>query len=1098
MNRTGGALWLASGVALLFSVLAAWGVPVARAQDVAVSATTAVAAEPLSRSLAAFSRQTGLQVVYVSAAVSGVLAKPPPIGVTAREALVQMLEGTNLTFEYLNARTVRIFSISSLGESANDLAPQNGARESNANQGDDSLNTTAQAPSHQGFWSRVVGFFTASKTQLIRKYSNSKGTTAILLCGSLAATCGASAQTPPQADSVESLEEVIVSGSRIQRPGFTSPTPVTTIDAAMLDQRAQVNIANVLNDIPAFRPTVTETSAAQTNTQVGANYADLRGLGSLRTLVLMNGERFVPQIGTLSPATSNQVDLNVFPSIAIQRVDVVTGGASSAWGSDAIAGVVNLQMYKRYQGIKFDLQTGVSDYNDNRSNAVQMLAGTSLFGDRVHAVVAGAWSKNDGVGDMANRPWGEDRRHVMRDTARCATCWLSGDHWQNITSAPGGVIAGSTGGSTTALNDIAFGVGGVPYAMPQGYFRSGTDGIFGGTVPNNEDGYLVPLKAPSTRANFYSNFEVDFTDSLKGFVTLNYSDRKARQYTNTMIITYTILSGNPFIPPSIQAQMTTRGISSIRVGVKHNDILTPPDGPNGYQVNGKTRRVSAGFDWQLGDDWSLDGYATYGDNHGQNFAPNQRNFANVAQAQDAILGANGAIVCRNPANGCVPINIFGVGSPSPAALNFITSDQELTVDAWQRAAALNLNGTPFSTWAGPVAVAAGVEYRKESKHDNSDPLTLSGAMNNSLTPTLGFRGELDVKEGYLEAAVPLLSDVPAVRSFELNAAYRTTDYSTFGRENTWKAGAIWKIVDPLLFRATVSRDLRAPTVTELFAPQTRTSGTTVPGQVQPVDVFSGGNPTLQPEVADSMLFGLTFRPSESFGATLDYYDIDIENVVFNANASAIINGCLAGSAVACASWIRDDPANPTRVTRLIGGNTNVANLTLRGFDAEVFLNFGLGNLPGKFDLRAQGSYADKLAYQTAAGQPFKDYAGQNTRGLVDSSPFWAPRFKGSLSMGYSLEGFSGNLVANYLSSGVNQIGLTTTEFAENEVPAYWKLDLNLGYRFGSEDQYQVYGNVRNLLDKDPLFVPVFAIDIPTSPLYDTVGRTYLLGVRVML
>jgi iron complex outermembrane recepter protein len=900
------------------------------------------------------------------------------------------------------------------------------------------------------------------------------------------------AATSPLA--AEQLEEVVVSGSRITREGFTSPTPVTTLDSSAIEQKGAVNVASVLNDIPAFRPSTTDQSASQVNTATGANYADLRGLGSMRTLVLMNGERVVPQIGTFNAGTSNQVDLNIFPSIAIQRVDVVTGGASSAWGSDAVAGVVNLQMYRRYDGLKVDVQTGLSSRSDNRNNAAQILAGTSFFEDRAHVVVAGAWSKNEGVGDISSRPWWGDHAHILPDSTRCSTCYLAGEEWQMSTSAPGGVITGASlvgGGTTSSLNNIAFGTNGEPYNMPQGYFRSGSNGLFGGSVPNNYDNLYVPFKPPSERLNFYGNLDFDFTDDLTGFLTVNYSERKAKNFTNAMIINYTINSGNPFIPASIQQRMTDSNIASFNIGVKHLDILTPPDGENPYEVSGETERVSAGFNWRMGGGWKLDGYAAYGDNLTHNFGHNQRNFANARQAADAIL-LNGVIVCRDPSNGCVPLNLFGVGSASPAALEFMTDDQHIEVSTNQRAVALNLSGEPFSTWAGPVSIATGAEYREERKKDEWDALSLTGALQNGGTP-LNYSGEMDVKEGYFETAIPLVSGVTAIERLELNAAFRATDYSTAGRVDTWKAGAIWEVTDTLLFRGTVSRDIRAPSLTELFTPQTRTTSVAVPGQPEFAEFFTGGNPDLKSEVADGKLFGVTYRPSELFGATLDFYDLELSDVITQANQVTIVNACLAGDANACSQWVRDPSG---KVTRIIGGFSNISAVELRGVDAELFSAFGLG--VGKLQLRLQGTYTDRMTYQVAADQPVEDYAGQNARGIVVNSPFWVPRFRGSLNVGYHLDQLTASLTSNYISSGVNEHLITTEQYARNDVPAYWKHDLHLAYRFGQENQVQVYGVVGNLLDEEPPFVPNTSLAIPTSPLYDTIGRTYLLGVRYSL
>jgi iron complex outermembrane receptor protein len=1054
LGKTGFAALL--GLAVLMVV-----VPVSRAQ--APISQFDFPSQPLAAALRALGSQTSTNVLFDPPLVEGRDAPALKDELTLDQAFARVLAGSGLTHRFLDEKTVMIISVVTTPPAMRPVpsTPADGSRR---------LAQTAQADPNQS----------ATGSQSSR--SND---------GRVAAST--------TAQPGDRVAEIVVTGSRIQRPGYTSPTPVTTLDASAIEQGGQINIASLLNDIPAFRASTTEQSSSQTNTALGANYADLRGLGSMRTLVLMNGQRFVPQIGTGSGNTSNQVDLNVFPAIAIQRVDVVTGGASSAWGSDAVAGVVNLQMYERYQGAKVDVQHGVSSRGDNETNAVQLLAGRSVLQDRARFVLAGAWSQNDGVADISHRPWWGDHVYIMPDPTRCANCYLAGSQWQNSTNAPGGVITSAAvagGGTSSALNNIAFGIGGVPYNMPQGYFRSGSNGIFGGTVPDNYDGLYVPFKAPSQRTNFYGNFDFDFTHDLTGHVTVSYSDRHARNFTNAMVIPYTILTGNPFIPASIQARMTALNLASITLGVKQVEILTPPAGENGYQVNGKTRRISAGFDWQFGASWKLDGYAAYGDNHSQNFAPNQRNFANVRQASDAVVGPNGAIVCRNPANGCVPINIFGVGSPAPAALDFITSDQEILVDAYQRVVAVNLSGAPFDTWAGPISVAAGAEYRRETKGDTYDALTAAGALNANGAPTLNFAGELSVREGYVETAIPLLSGVRAVKSLELNAAYRGTDYSTVGSVDTWKAGVIWKVTDSLLFRGTMSRDIRAPTITELFFPQTRGSSVTIPGQAELADFFNGGNPALKPEVADARLFGLTFRPGGSFGATIDYYDVRLADVITSASQFNIVNACIAGDATACAQWVRDPVTG--KVTRLVGGFSNISAVEMKGVDSELFWSLRLGNLPGKVDLRLQGTWSAELNYQLASDQPMEDYAGQNSRGIVFTTPFYVPTFRGALNVGYSIGGFGGAVVAHYVSAGVNDHLITTMQFAANDIAAYWNFDLNLGYKFGSAHRFQIYGNVRNLFDREPAFAPNNGLAIPTSPTYDTVGRTYAVGFRYLL
>jgi iron complex outermembrane receptor protein len=902
----------------------------------------------------------------------------------------------------------------------------------------------------------------------------------------------AMSQTPPPAggQSSDDIQEIVVT-TRVLRTGFTAPTPTTTIDASQISDSGASNIADVLNLDPALRPAITSTTSDNRPFAPGANFADLRGLGSTRTLVLINGERVVPEVPPYSNQITNQVDLSIIPTIAIQRVDVITGGASAAWGSDAVAGVVNLNLYRHYQGGVVSISGGESQAQDNRDVNLGFLGGTDFGGGRGHITAAAEFDKNNGIGDVYSRSWGRVGAFTLANPdLACKGCYVAGTGYQYSTYAPGGLI------TSGPLKGTGFGAAGQPYPFTYGSFISG-NGMFGGGVPGNSPQQGFYMEPPSTKDSIYIYSDYQLTDDLTAHVQFDWAESDTRTKAGTYTPTFNIASGNPFIPASVQAAMTADQLSSITVGDYATDI-----GRLGLHVSDVTNRATVGLDWDLGHTWKVSGYYEFGENYDQADFSNVINSANVTQAANAVT-VNGQITCANPANKCAPLDIFGLGSASPAALAFITANAFDHIRYEQQVVAADLHGDPFSTWAGTVSLAAGVSERYEQQTDVVDAAQAagdykspSGSPNALANPS--FHGSEHVSEEYGEVVVPLAKDLPGIKELDLNAAARHADYSTAGGANTWKLGVTWNVTEDFLLRATESHDFRAPDLTELYYPQVLAGTIPVLGQSQLAPNYNGGNPNLQPEKAQSTTAGFTFSPQAVPGlhASIDYFNINLKNAITISNGTTIVNLCAAGYTVYCEQETRENGI----VTSVHAEFANISSILTRGEDLELSYTTPLSrltqSLPGAVTFRALGTYTSLLTLQQGPGQPTYNHAGQLNSGLYTLSNFFAPRLHSTFSFNYEVSGVAATLVADLVSAGVADTSISTAQYSQNNIPTYIEYDLWGSYTLPSNKNFQVFATIDNLLNKSPPFDPITPLSIPTAAgLYDIIGRTFKIGVR---
>ncbi len=952
-----------------------------------------------------------------------------------------------------------------------------------------------------------------------KRYLGTAALSALVCVAAGAANAQTVSSGQEQAQPETELGDIIVTGSRVVRSGFDAPTPTTVLSAEELEQRGSAQIGEFLTEVPAFRATQTPQSNPQSARGAGQYFADLRGLGSIRTLVLVDGRRFVPS----SP--EGQVDLNLIPSVLVSRVDVVTGGASAQWGSDAVAGVVNVILNNNLDGFKADFSYGQSTYGDNQESRASVAWGGDYFDGRGHAVVGGEYVKSEGVDSHYDRPWGRDlQEQVSYAGARLADqpSRFFAHGVQPLIFTDGGVIIGTNTGVGQPLRGIQFGPGGTVLPFTYGN-QIGTSAIdFSGGQPglSVRSGHTLSLPVERSIAMFHTDFKVN--DSLTLFAEASWaragSDFHTAYARDSTANALLIQRDNAYLPAAVRNIMTTSNITSFSLGRQHKDF-----GEVSASNFNTTTRFAFGASGALGAGWTWDAYYQYGENEYRSTLERLKINANLRFATDAVL-LSGTIVCRDAAAraaGCVPINLFGDGSASPEAIRYVTGTATYDVDTSQEVMAANIQGTPFSTWAGPVSVAAGVERRVEDAESRVD--AISQASGFSYGNPKNFVGSYDVVEGYAEVVVPLLSNAPLAELIEFNGAYRQADYSTSGKISTWKSGLTWTVNDMLTLRATQSRDIRAPNNSDLFA-QTSTQATLrnpFSGATTQMSVVSGGNAALIPEVADTVTLGAVLSPSAIPGLrlSLDYFDIDIAGAISSYAAQNVLDSCLAeinaGGAGFFCGFVNRTGTGTTTVINSIGTPLlNIAGFKARGYDFEAGYRFDLGK--GSVNARVFGTYTSDLiaddglgvarTYNTAgviqtvgsvvnrAGQA-GGFTSSSVTGAT-SQPHWI--VNGSVT--YSEDAWSVSVNQRYVGGGLIDASLVGPEsrdynpaspisIGDNMIDHRWYTNVSANYQV--TDRVEIYGVLNNVFNAEPPFAYTSYVGF-----FDKVGRTYKVGMRM--
>lgn len=540
---------------------------------------------------------------------------------------------------------------------------------------------------------------------------------------------------------------IVVTGSRVPRAGFTAPTPVTVLGNDQIVKSSPSTLAEALRQLPAL----TNMSGPQRNsgtTMGGQSFLNLRSLGATRTLTLLDGRRVV------ATNLTGSVDLNILPAGILQRIEVVTGGASAAYGSDAVAGVVNLLLDKEFTGVKGEVNSGIADAGDNQEIRAVLSGGVSFADGRGHILASGEYFQNKGIKTGA-REWARQGYQFINNPGGSPTFTLE----RNVLTVGtfGGLIttgAGGTAANNAFFRGIQFLPGGATAPYDFGTRTTSTQQIGGDGVPTE---LIQEINRPLERASAFgrASFEVSddvtaYVEGLYGTSTSTVDNSWNRHQTANPI---TIRRDNAFLPTTIRDQMLARGVTSLTML-----RFSPERGMVKTKVDSETLRGVVGFDAKLGG-LTLDAYYQYGRTAQDNATLNSEIVTRFTQAVDAVINpANRQIVCRStlstPNDGCVPFNVFGVGAPSEAALDYTrgTSWSHSVIE--QEVAAINLAGPLFAGWAGPINFAVGGEYRQERARVTTDALSPTGAfLFGNPSP---WSGRYNVKEAYAELVVPLL------------------------------------------------------------------------------------------------------------------------------------------------------------------------------------------------------------------------------------------------------------------------------------------------------------------------------------------------------
>jgi len=961
------------------------------------------------------------------------------------------------------------------------------------------------------------------------------------------------AQTAPQSAPAEEVkdEAIVITGTRVVRDGFSAPTPLTVMTMEEIQSSSPTNnIADFVNQLPSMAGS-TRPSNSRLNLSdgtAGINALNLRSLGTVRTLVLVDGRRSV------GSAITGQVDVNTIPQALVERVEVVTGGASAAYGSDAVAGVVNFVLNKKMTGLRLDADIGTTDKGDGFNYSIGAAGGLSFADGRGHFLLAGEYAHNDGILQV-DRDWNHTGYVRIQDPTWTSTSttpqFLIRRQVGAANSTPGGLITGSAGGVANRLRGTYFGEGGVVRQYQFGALTfpvlTGSGGpslTQGGDWQINDSGRRIGLDPRDDRYGVFGRLSFEVSDSFELFAEASYNRQETLFNAGPNLITGLSLGAtgcstatptsapatcNAFLYNALGASQLA-GITSVTLGTTAVD-LPNRNSNNEREVQRYVIGAEGSFE-MFGQSAHWDIYGQYGRAQLREQLRNIMQTDRRTNALNAVFAQAGnpsglpvgSIQCAinvdanltNNDPACRPLNLLGIGVADPAAAAYILGDPYRDQTLEQTVVGANLAMTPFATWAGDVSVAIGAEYRKEQVKGfvptEFQPIVTMGSTRTvwSVGNYLPSQGSYDVKEAYFETVVPLGFGL------DFNGAVRATDYSTSGYVTTWKLGATWQPIDDIRLRVTRSRDIRAPNLNELYQAGTQNTDSVRnpwfpaagPGTVSyPTNLpYLGtvvGNLNLRPEKADQWNIGAVISPRfiPGFTVSVDYFDISLKDAIDVLSASEIVNRCFEGRQDLCDA-ITPDPSTPTRVL-IRRSPFNYVSVVGRGLDIDAAYRVPLDGLGGNLNLRGVATrYIERTETTGIAGTVPVDLAGST------ALPSWIYRF----SANFDTPTFGITVVARgvsatkYAATGIEcstSCPLSTSQFPtydDLDIAGSFYVDLNFTAKFdawGNEGGGELFVNVTNLFDRGAILLPETGL-AANSTYSDLLGRAFRVGVRLKL
>jgi len=934
--------------------------------------------------------------------------------------------------------------------------------------------------------------------------------------------------------------DIVVTGSRIRRPDYSSPNPILSLDAEQIQESGNTNVTNFLTGYPALVGSQTSNQNSGDRAgigETGLNLLDLRNLGRARTLVLVDGRRHVAGV-----PGEQSVDINTIPSDLIQGIDVLTGGASAIYGADGVTGVVNFRLKHDFQGLTIRGQAGITSRGDAGQYLLTATAGTNFAGDRGNVALA--------------YEYGQDNRLETRDRPR-----ISGLNRQVFVLNPNDPNDDPSLPDRVPMGNVRYGLSSGDGAVDiDGDYVpefTGTGAIYDNGVDLGE-GYV--LGGSSTLVSRYGNdllpdirrhvingiAHYDVNDKLTLYAEAKYANIRSFSLAQPTFEYGTFIEAdNPYLPANIRAAIDP-ALGGVLVNRDNFDL-----GQRGEDILRQTYRTVLGIRGDIGSKLHYDlsyvwGRTTVRSRYVGDIY-NDRFFAAVDAVRDP---ATGQITCRvnlqpgwtpnqpfesgrtvtNPTTfkpgECRPINLLGEGLSDPAGIAFITAPTTDHSSIAQHVVSGSITGDTtgfFSLPGGPVGFAVGGEYRKEISHFAPDPIEQQGlTYTNQLNPTTG---RFSVKEVFGELNVPILKDRPFFHNLEVGGAVRYSDYSTIGSTTTWKVNGIFAPVRDISFRGTYAIAIRAPNIGELYGGNSQTfeffndpclpanlnNGTQYraancsalltslganPATYGDTRTFNipgtqGGNPNLTEEKATTWTAGVVLSPRfvRGFNVSVDWYDIKLTNAINQVAAQELSELCVDQPSLSnpfCAAITRQNGTSGTSAAGNIVGFTvgpqNVAAFRTAGLDVNLNWRLRTERL-GTFSLRAFGNYLHRLSF---IGTPGADPTNQ--RGTA-----YAPKYQATVDLTWSKGPFTLNYGWSWFDKTLRYSVLTFAGDPDYVDPQYkyykahsvhdFYASVNIGKGF------QLYGGVNNLFDQQS---DVGSFSYPT----ESVGRRLFVGARV--
>lgn len=960
-----------------------------------------------------------------------------------------------------------------------------------------------------------------------------------------------------RSDAGSDVEALVVTGTRIARPELDSSMPVSVVEYDSVKDFGRFTAYDALKQVPSVAPGLGEWSSRSQAYDKGVANINLRNMGANRSLVVVDGHRWVS-----GGARTMAVDLNTIPSALIERFEVVTGGAAAIYGADAVTGAVNIIMKKEMTGVSVSATAGVSEEGDAPQYQLSAATGFNFADDRARVVIGGNYIYTTPVlaTDRYPKNWAYQANPAntgpedgIPDNIILDTKQFYRSNYSTF------CLFNGQGCGTTRNGDWYQVINGQVVHIPRDSYRVLTTGELGTQIggPDTAFGTLtnITIRDESKKGSAYANLSYDLTpdtvwNTSFGFAQSRVSGSSSWPHyrddfrpTNWWGVDPATGAGHsgeiarltdPYLPDSLRQFMVANGLTAIPLNRQYTNL------PIQEETHDRTSfTLGSDIGGPLTERLNWQGFVRYGQVEDRARYSNMLGKSEWLYGRDAVQ-LDGQIVCADAgarADGCIPFNFYSTDAPSQAWVDYAMYDRRERTKNSMLNAGVGIDGSLFSLPAGDILMAAGLEWRQEKLTTRDDPDTAklsniiwAPGMDHSVHPSMD--ATRNVSEAYGELVVPVLRDLPFAHKLTVEGAYRYSYYNDNPATETWKVGANWAPIRGLTFRGAKSYSVRVPNFGELFSPvgvqnlggindpcevrliiqdkdRAANCAATVPGWTGPLPdanlnaprVFTGGNPDLTPETGDTHSFGVVWQPSflPRFDVTVDYWAIDIKNVITSIAYTTIMNNCVnasGGPDMGYCQYVHrhatDGPGHLAgQVDYVEAQFANLAARRSRGIDYSANYRVPVGE--GLVRLSFKGS---QMLEQTTIAQVGS--AGSDSVGQWNN-----PKFRGTLTAGYEVGKFKIGVSTAYTSRSRYNVNDESDETREMPfVPAYLNHDLSL--MFSPTDRYSIQLGVKNFTNNridHPVLQWSYAGPNQTEgnaqgvAYMDAVGRYYFLTLK---